>query len=95
MVSTPVTSANPGPPGSPSAKRPAVRCADCRHFRAAPYETRFTGCYHEKHVESKQKDRFLDEQQLPGDHLQINRRGDCPEHEPRPRATGLWRWLFR
>jgi hypothetical protein len=69
-------------------------CARCRHLRTAPVQARRTGCYHEKHMVQRQKDRPLDEQQIPGDHRAINRNGDCAEFEPaRPRPS-FWDWLF-
>jgi hypothetical protein len=71
-----------------------VECRDCVHFRAAPYEARKDGCYLPKNMPSKQKDAFLDEQQIPGDHRKINLRGDCPDHERRPVKLSLWQRLL-
>jgi hypothetical protein len=71
-----------------------VDCRRCKHFRAAPYEARLPGCYLPKNMASKQSARYLDEQQLPGDHEAINRNGDCPDYEPRPARERLWRRLF-
>ncbi len=72
-----------------------VECKACIHFRRAPYEARWEGCWHPDNMKVKQKERFLQEQQLPGDHLAINRRGDCPQFEARPRPEPLWRRLLR
>lgn len=72
-----------------------VECESCVHFRRAPYEARWEGCWHPDNMKSKQKERYLQEQQLPGDHRAINRRGDCAQFEPRPRRAPLWRRLLR
>jgi hypothetical protein len=69
-------------------------CRFCRHFRAAPYEAKFEGCYLEKNMVSKQKQACLDEQQLPGDHRKLNRRGDCPDFVPRAAKPSLWHRLW-
>jgi len=69
-------------------------CADCVHFRKAPYEAKRDGCFHPKFMQGKQKDAFLDEQQVPGDHTVINRNGDCPEWRQRPSRLSLVRRLF-
>ena len=74
--------------------RANVDCRTCVHFRSAPYETRFEGCYLEKNMLSKQKLSCLDEQQLPGDHHKINRLGDCPDHRARARKPSFWRRLW-
>ena len=52
---------------SPASRQGKAVCQICRHFRSAPYEARFEGCYLEKNMVSKQKQLCLDEQQLPGD----------------------------
>lgn len=74
-----------------------VDCKDCIWFKRPPYEAKREGCWHPKHLKVQQKDRFLAEQQLPGDHRKINLRGDCPDFEPRPRKKPWWRrfldWL--
>ena len=36
-----------------------------------------------------QKDAYLNEQETPGDHRAINRRGDCAQFEPRERQKSL------
>ena len=72
-----------------------VRCADCRHFRSAPYEAKKAGCYLPANMQGKQKDAFLDEQQLPGDHERINRDGDCPDFEARAARAPLLQRLFK
>lgn len=69
-------------------------CTRCRHLRTAPYQAKCTGCYHPTHLVGKQKDAYLDEQQMPGDHTQINRGGDCAEYEPLPGRLSLLRRLF-
>ena len=69
-------------------------CRRCKHFRSAPYEARLEGCYLPKNMVSKQSARYLDEQQLPGDHEVINRNGDCPDFDPRPVRRRLWQRLI-
>jgi len=71
-----------------------ANCRTCRHFRSAPFEAKFEGCYLEKNMVSKQKQACLDEQQLPGDHRRINLRGDCPDFAPREQKLPLWRRLW-
>jgi hypothetical protein len=71
-----------------------VDCRTCVHFRSAPYEARLEGCYLEKNMVSKQKQAFLDEQQLPGDHRKINLRGDCPDYRARGKKPSLWSRLW-
>ncbi len=71
-----------------------VVCRECQHFRSAPYEARLEGCYFPKNMVSKQKVAYLDEQQLPGDHEQINRNGDCPDFLARARKPSLWKRLW-
>lgn len=71
-----------------------VSCSNCVHFRAAPYEARLSGCYFEKNMPGRQKDAFLDEQQIPGNHEKINLRGDCPDHKPRPARESIWKRLL-
>jgi hypothetical protein len=70
-----------------------VECRDCRHFRAAPFQAPRTGCYHPDNMQAKQKDLFLKEQELPGDHRKINLRGDCATFEVRPAKPSLWKRL--
>jgi len=69
-------------------------CHRCVHFRAAPYQAKFEGCYLEKNMVSKQKQACLDEQQLPGDHVKINLRGDCPDFQQRAQKPSLWQRLW-
>ena len=57
-------------------------CQNCGHFRSAPYEARVDGCFHSDHMKVTQKDFYLQEQETPGDHRAINRRGDCAQFEP-------------
>jgi hypothetical protein len=71
-----------------------VSCNDCRHYRRAPYEAPKTGCWHPDHMVVSQKERFLDQQQTPGDPMQLNLRGDCKEFEARPPKPGLWKRLL-
>jgi len=71
-----------------------AECTNCLHFRSAPYEAKFEGCYLEKNMASKQKQMCLNEQQLPGDHVKINLRGDCPDFLERPRKVSLWKRLW-
>lgn len=75
-------------------KKRRVECRACRHFRSAPYEARREGCYLEKNMPVRQKDAFLDEQQIPGDHEKINLRGDCPDFEEREGRASLWQRLL-
>jgi hypothetical protein len=79
---------------SPAFRQGKAVCRNCRHFRSAPYEARFEGCYLEKNMVSKQKQLCLDEQQLPGDHRKINLRGDCPDYSALERKSSLWRRLW-
>jgi hypothetical protein len=71
-----------------------VDCQRCAHFRRAPYEARWEGCYHPDHLKVKQKEGYLDEQQLPGNHRAINRDGDCVDYEARPVERSVWKWLL-
>ena len=73
---------------------PKVDCRACVHFRSAPYEAKFEGCYLEKNMIGRQKMACLDEQQLPGNHEKINLRGDCPDYQARPRKASLWQRLW-
>jgi len=71
-----------------------VECKDCIHFKRFPGGTtwkRKTGCYHPDHMEQKQSDEFLKEQEIPGNHAKINLRGDCSTFEPRPTKLSLLR----
>lgn len=71
-----------------------VDCKNCQHFRSAPYEARKAGCYYPPNMKSKQSDAYLDEQQLPGKHERINRKGDCPDFRARPAKAPLWQRLW-
>ena len=71
-----------------------VDCKGCVHFRHAPYEAKLEGCYHPDLMKAKQKDTYLDEQQVPGDHEVINRLGDCEQYEARRSRPGFWQRLF-
>lgn len=74
--------------------RPKAVCQRCVHFRSAPYEARLEGCYLPKNMPVRQQDRFLDEQQIPGNHKKINLRGDCPDFLERQARAPLWRRLL-
>lgn len=78
----------------PAKKSAPAVCARCRHFRSAPRQARREGCYHPDNMPQRQKDRSLDEQQIPGDHRVINRDGDCAQFEPLPPRPSFWDWLF-
>jgi len=69
-------------------------CRLCKHFRSAPYEARIEGCYFPGNMKSKQGAFYLDEQQIPGKHEVINRRGDCPDYAARPAKLPIWKRLF-
>jgi len=71
-----------------------VSCSDCTHFRQAPHEAPRTGCYLPEFMPVKQKDAFLKEQELPGDHRKLNLRGDCPKWEARPKKRSFWQRLM-
>ena len=70
-----------------------VDCRDCRHFKRAPYDAPRTGCYFPDFMVAKQKDAFLKEQEIPGDHRKINLRGDCPKFEAHAKKPSLWQRL--
>ena len=70
-----------------------VDCRDCRYFRRAPYDAPRTGCYFPDFMVVKQKDAFLKEQEIPGDHRKINLRGDCAKFEPPAKKPSLWERL--
>ena len=71
-----------------------VRCIDCVHFRSAPYQARIAGCFKDSNMPGRQKDAFLDEQQLPGNHEIINLRGDCPDFEAPPKKPSFIKRMF-
>ena len=82
---------------APPARR--VECRDCVHFREYPYGSgtvwkRRTGCFHPDLMESKQKDDYLAEQQIPGDCSKLNLRGECEKFEPRPARGSLLQRLL-
>ena len=64
-------------------------CKACRHFKSAPYQARINGCYHPDHMKVSQKDAYLSEQETPGDHRAINRRGSCGDFESHPKKRSL------
>lgn len=69
-------------------------CRNCLHFRSAPYEAKEDACYHPEHMGAKQSARFLDEQQVPGNHRKINLRGDCAEYEEKPKQAPWYKRWF-
>lgn len=71
-----------------------VDCHDCKWFKEAPYEAPRTGCYFPDFMPGKQKDAFLKEQELPGDHRKLNLRGDCAKFEQRAVKRGFWKKLL-
>ena len=71
-----------------------VDCQNCSHFRSAPYEARIEGCYFAGNMKVKQKESYLDEQQLPGNHKTINRDGDCPDFAQKQATPSIWRRLL-
>ena len=71
-----------------------VDCNACRHFRTAPYQARKTGCWHPDNMVVSQKDAYLDEQQIPGNHLRLNKAADCGAFEAKPAKKPLMRRLF-
>lgn len=71
-----------------------VNCQNCRHFKTAPYQAPHTGCYHADNMSVTQKERYLDQQQAPGDHRKINLRGDCEQFEAKPQQLSLLKRLF-
>lgn len=69
-------------------------CVDCLYFRERPGDTtwkRKTGCFHPDHMDQQQKDAFLKEQEVPGDHRVINAGGDCSEFELAPGKASLFK----
>lgn len=77
---------------TPTGKK-RLECKSCIHFRTAP-EAPHTGCWHPDNMKQRQTDAFLKEQELPGDHREINLRGDCAQFEPRPKKRSFWRRLM-
>ncbi|MCZ6596823.1 MAG: hypothetical protein O7B99_04220 [Planctomycetota bacterium] len=71
-----------------------VYCKTCVHFRSTPFEARKAGCYLPKNMPGRQKDAYLDEQQIPGDHERINRKNDCPDHQAREAKRSFLSRLF-
>jgi hypothetical protein len=71
-----------------------VECRDCRHFKLAPYDAPRTGCWFPDYMQQRQKDAFLKEQEIPGDHEKINLRGDCPAFDPRPLKRSFWKRML-
>lgn len=71
-----------------------VECSHCVHYRSAPYQARIDGCYFPGNMPGKQSAPYLDEQQLPGDHDKINRKGDCPDYEAREAKAPWWRRIL-
>jgi hypothetical protein len=71
-----------------------VECRNCRYFREAPYEAPKTGCWHPEFMQQKQKDAFLQQQEIPGNHVQINLRGDCAKFEARAPKLSFWKRML-
>jgi hypothetical protein len=71
-----------------------VECANCAHFRQAPWDAPYTGCWHPDNMRQRQSDRFLKQQELPGDHTKINLRGDCAQYAARPKRPSFWRRML-
>ncbi|MFT5286502.1 MAG: hypothetical protein ACI8TQ_002671 [Planctomycetota bacterium] len=71
-----------------------VHCTDCIHFRSAPYQARIAGCFLESNMPGRQKDAYLNEQQIPGNHEIINLRGDCADFEAPKKKPGLLTRMF-
>ena len=71
-----------------------VKCAKCKHLRNAPHQSRNTGCYNRKYIKHFSKEWYLDEQQVGGDYIKINWRGDCAEYEPLPKKPTIRGGLF-
>jgi len=71
-----------------------VKCSECKHLRTAPHQSRNTGCYHRKYVKHFNEAWYLDEQQVGGDYIKINWKGDCAEYEPIPKKPTFWERLF-
>ena len=53
-----------------------IKCSNCKHLRTAPHQSRNTGCYHRKYVKHFNDAWYLDEQQVGGDYIKINWKGD-------------------
>lgn len=94
----PVAKLPPGPPFPNVSHRVStvskVYCKNCRHFRSAPYEAKVEGCYHPDLMQAKQKDAFLDEQQMPGNTWKLNHDHDCEKYEAREQTPSIWKRLF-
>ena len=71
-----------------------VECVDCRWFREAPYDAPRTGCWFPDFMQQKQKDAFLQQQEIPGNHEVINLRGDCEKFERRAAKRGFWKRML-
>jgi hypothetical protein len=87
------TSAIFSAPPLPMVKK-KVDCQDCRYFKRAPYEASRTGCWFPDFMQAKQKDAFLQEQEVPGDHEKINLRGDCTKFEARQPKRSFWKRML-
>ena len=70
-------------------------CNACRHFKSAPYEARIDGCFHSDHMKVSQTDGYLKEQETPGNHRVINRRGDCAQFAARAQKRSLLSRILR
>jgi hypothetical protein len=65
-------------------------CKNCRHLKTAPYQAAHTGCWHPDLMQTTQKDAWLDQQQVPGNHHQINLNGDCAEFHTLAKKATFW-----
>ncbi len=67
-------------------------CKDCLHFRRVVGGTvwkRRTGCYHPDLMEQAQSDPALRAQEVPGNHVKLNLRGDCAKFDGGSRRGSL------
>jgi len=64
-------------------------CKTCAHFKQAPWDAAKTGCWHPDNMDTKLGAAFNDEQQLPGNHVKLNLRGDCAQFEQRAAAPSF------
>lgn len=75
-----------------------VDCKDCRYLVERPGDTvwkRKGGCFHPDHMEQRQDDEFLREQEIPGDPRKVNADGNCPTFEALPPRLSLLGRLVR
>ena len=70
-------------------------CNACRHFRSAPYEARIDGCFHPDNMKVSQTAGYLKEEETPGNHRVINRRGDCAQFDAKAQKRSLLSRILR